>query len=106
LNAVTAPTFRYDIFIAGDLSEAKRVCARYCFEEGLCVTVEPTTYVYTGGREEGVRIGLINYPRFPIADDVLGETARRLADTLLEALDQHSFTIVGPKETIWCSRRQ
>lgn len=106
MNAVTALTFRFDIFIAGDLAEAKRICARYCFEQGLCVTVEPTTYVYTGGREEGVRVGLINYPRFPATENELGETARRLADKLLEGLDQHSFTIVGPKETIWCSRRQ
>lgn len=106
MNAVFAPSFRYDIFIAGDLAEAKRICARYCFEHGLCVTVESTTYVYTGGREEGVRVGLINYPRFPVTENELGETARRLADVLLEGLDQQSFTITGPKETIWCSRRQ
>lgn len=105
MNAATAPTFRFDIFIAGDIAEAKRICARYCFDHGLCATVEPVSFVYTGGTEEGARIGLINYPRFPVAENELGATARALAEALMEGLCQHSFSIVGPKETIWCSRR-
>lgn len=99
-----APTIRFDIFIAGDIAQAKQVCREFCME-GLCVTVEPVDFIYTGGQETGVRVGLINYPRFPSSIDVLGVKARRLGDMLMERLCQHSFSIEGPGETIWVSRR-
>lgn len=101
----TAPTIRYDIFIAGDVEQAKQVCREYCFEVGLCVTVEPVTYIYTGGEETGVRIGLINYPRFPSTSEAIGETAHKLADKLMRHMCQQSYSIVGPDETNWFSRR-
>lgn len=53
------------IYMAGDISTAQRVCQTYVNEVGLCITIEPTTYVYTGGAEEGFVVGLINYPLFP-----------------------------------------
>lgn len=98
-------TTRFDIFMAGDITQAKKVCREYCFSIGLCVTVDPTTYIYTGGEEEGFRVGLINYPRFPSTKEALGETARDLAQCLLIQLCQHSYSIVGPDETEWFSRR-
>jgi hypothetical protein len=100
-----APTIRFEVFIAGDFSRAKQTCREYCFAVGLCVTVEPTTYVYTGGEEQGVRVGLINYPRFPVEHDVLQGHARDLAQRLMVDLCQHSYSIVGPTETEWFSRR-
>jgi hypothetical protein len=99
------PTTRFDIFIAGDLAQAKQACREYCFAVGLCVTVEPVTYIYTGGEEEGVRVGLINYPRFPADKATIRAKAKELADKLLERLCQHSYSIVGPDETEWFSRR-
>ncbi len=101
----TASTIRFDIFIAGDLAQAKQVCREHCFAVGLCVTVEPVTYIYTGGEEAGVRVGLINYPRFPSSPDELGDKARALAALLMERLCQHSYSIVGPETTEWYSRR-
>lgn len=101
----TAPTIRFDIFIAGDLATAKRTCRSYCFGVGLCVTVEPVTYIYTGGEEEGVRVGIINYPRFPSDAEKLRLRARELAHQLMHDLYQHSYSIVGPDETEWFSRR-
>lgn len=102
---ITAPTIRFDIFIAGDIDQAKQVCREHCFEVGLCVTVEPLAYIYTGGEEVGVRVGLINYPRFPSTEDDLSAKATALAQKLMERLCQHSYSIVGPKETVWFSRR-
>lgn len=101
----SAPTIRVDIFIAGDIQQAKQVCREYCMEVGACVTVEPVDYIYTGGEEAGVRIGFINYPRFPT--DVYGikDKAGELARRLMERLCQHSYSIVGPEETTWYSRR-
>lgn len=101
----TAPNIRYDIFIAGDVDQAKQVCREYCFEVGLCVTVEPVTYIYTGGEEAGVRVGLINYPRFPSTAEAIGETAHKLAVRLMHRMYQQSYSIVGPDETNWFSRR-
>lgn len=101
----SVPTIRIEIFIAGDIAQAKQVCREFCFDVGLCVTVEPTTFIYTGGEEEGVRVGLINYPRFPTDAETIGARAKALADLLLKRLCQHSYSIVGPETTQWFSRR-
>ncbi|WP_441252655.1 hypothetical protein AB8A28_24745 [Tardiphaga sp. 71_E8_N1_1] len=98
-------TYQATIFIAGDHAQALRACRSYCDEIGLCVTVEPTTYVYTGGAEAGVRIGLINYPRFPSTPKSIFDRAETLARTLLESLDQQSVSIVATGKTVWLSRR-
>lgn len=101
----TAPTIRFDIFIAGDLEQAKQACREFCFEIGLCVTVEPVSYIYTGGEESGVRVGLINYPRFPGTSGALKERADGLAQMLMRRLCQQSYSIVGADTTEWFSRR-
>lgn len=101
----TATTIRVDIFIAGDLEQAKQVCREWCMEVGACVTVEAVSYIYTGGEEAGVRVGFINYPRFPSDADTIFNRASGLADRLLVRLCQHSYSIVGPEKTTWYSRR-
>lgn len=99
------PTIRFDIFMAGDILQAKQVCREYCFAVGLCVTVEAVDYIYTGGEEAGFRVGLINYPRFPSTLNELRQRASELADLLMKKLCQHSYSIVGTSETEWFSRR-
>lgn len=101
----TEPTFRFDIFIGGDLAEAKQVCREHCMAVGLCVTVEPVAYIYTGGEETGVRVGLINYPRFPTTIEALERQALDLAEKLRTRLCQHSFTVVGPEQSHWFTTR-
>lgn len=103
---ISTPTIRFDIYMAGDLAQARQVCREYCFEVGLCVHFEPVDFIYTGGEEAGFKVGLINYPRFPTEEDLLAATAEALAQRLMEHLCQHSFCIVGPSETTWFSRRQ
>ena len=100
-----AETIRFDIFMAGDIAQAKQVCREYCFAVGLCVTVEPVDFIYTGGEESGFRVGLINYPRFPSDETTLRAKAAALADQLMNRLYQHSYSIIGPRETEWFSRR-
>lgn len=106
IMSIMSKTIRFDIFIAGDIAQAKHVCREYCYDAGLCVTVEPVTYIYTGGEEAGVRIGLINYPRFPNTEAELASNAKSLADLLLHRLSQHSYSIVGPENTEFFSRRK
>lgn len=101
----TQPTFTAIIYIAGDLAVARQICREFCMR-GLCVTVEPTEFIYTGGAETGVRIGLVNYPRFPSEPADLLIEARQLADDLRQGLSQHSWLIVTPNETIWNSLRK
>ena len=105
MQNVTAPTYPVSIFIAGNAAQAREICRAFCFGVGLCVTVTPTEYIYTGGQEAGVVIGLINYPRFPNDPDNLLTLARQLADDLMHGLHQHSYTIQTPTETFWHSRR-
>lgn len=102
----TAPTIRTEIFIAGDYHQAKQVCREWCMEVGACVTVEQVDYIYTGGEESGVRIGFINYPRFPSDADTIFNKAGELAARLMERLCQHSYTIVAPEFSVWASRRK
>jgi hypothetical protein len=61
---ITAASYPVSVFMAGDIAAAVDYARQYCDEHGLCVTVTPTIYVYTGGQEVGLAVGLINYPRF------------------------------------------
>jgi hypothetical protein len=102
----TAPTYTATIYMAGDIEQAKQVCRQFCCAVGLCVTIEPTTYIYTGGEERGFRVGLLNYPRFPAEPALILDRARELARNLLDVLCQHSYSIVTSAETEWFSRRE
>lgn len=101
----TASTFWARIYIAGDLSMIKQVCREHCMQVGLCITVEASAYIYTGGEESGAVIGLINYPRFPSTEDEIYNKARELGEKLMERCCQHSFSIMTPTDTFWFSRR-
>lgn len=98
-------TYTAAIYVAGPQAEAERICRRFCLE-GLCVTVEPVEFIYTGGAETGVRVGLINYPRFPAEPDKIFDTAEHLAVSLMNQLYQHSASIVATDKTVWLSRRE
>lgn len=95
------PTYTIDIFIAGDAADARRICRERCMSLGLCVTVTPTEFIYTGGQESGVRVGLVNYPRFPSTPEKLWETATWLAEALRIGLHQWSYLLVAPDRTVW-----
>jgi hypothetical protein len=101
----TAPSYPVSIFIAGDAAAAQVICRDFCDEEGLCVTVTPTTYVYTGGEEVGVIVGLINYPRFPSELASILMAAKMLAFELMHKLEQESVSVQTPDETHWFSIR-
>ncbi|QNH71483.1 hypothetical protein PP938_gp219 [Rhizobium phage AF3] len=99
------PTMWYEICMAGDISHAKQLVRRYCFEVGLCVTIDPTTYIYTGGEEEGFKIRLIHYPRFPTGRMEIRMKATELGIRLARELAQTSFSVVGDDNTYWYTRR-
>lgn len=88
------------------LGFVSRICSEYVNEEGLCITLTPTEYIYSNSHEKGyagesgAMIGLINYPRFPTEPEKIKEKALELARILKEALDQHRVTVMFPDETI------
>jgi len=96
---------QYEIFMAGDLAQAKQVCREYC-RVGFCVTTEPCDYIYTGGEEAGFRIGIRNYPRFPSDPEALQRHAFQLAELLRQRLWQNSYMVVGPEQTWWNTTRE
>lgn len=97
-------TFRADIFIGGSRSAATEACREFCLR-GLCVSIAAADFVFTGGLESGVRVGLINYPRFPSSRDKLMQIARELAEFLIVRLHQSSCVVVSDDLTLWFSRR-
>jgi hypothetical protein len=99
-------SYPVSIFMAGDCEAARAVCREHCDQVGLCVTVTPTTYVYTGGEEAGFIVGLINYPRFPSASKDIWYRAEALAFHLRAQLGQESFTLQAPDKTVWFSWRE
>jgi len=102
---ITAPTWTVSIYLAGDIDVAKQVCREECFRAGLCVTVEPCEYIYTGGQETGYRVGLVNYPRFPATAESITTRALALASVLMLRTYQLSVLVVTPTETHWLTRR-
>jgi hypothetical protein len=101
----TVPSFNVNIHMAGDINAAALIIQRYAAEIGLCVTLMPQSFIYTGGREEGFRVGFINYPRFPKEPGEIVARAHDLARNLRVQLGQQSYSIVTPVETTWVSTR-
>lgn len=104
----TTETISYpvQIWIAGDVERAHQSCREFCDSVGLCVTVTPTDYIYTGGIEGGVVIGLINYGRFPSEPREIFARAKELAIKLIADLGQESASIQASDKTLWISFRE
>lgn len=105
----TVPTWQAQLFLGLrigytdeilSVDKVYRVCQEYVDEISWCVTVTPTKFIYKGGHEPGVIIGVINYPRFPNSHSFLREHITRLAKRLLAELKQFRVSVVFPEETI------
>lgn len=105
MRKLNCPTYWARIYISGPIEVAKQIIREDCLREGLCVTIESTTYVYTGGEEIGYVVGLNNYPRFSTTEHELDSRAEDLALKLLQGTHQHSCMIQTPEQTKWISRR-
>lgn len=89
----------FDTGVAHSLTEAHEICDKFC-DIGLCVTLTPTQFIYTGGGESGCIVGLINYPRFPTEEKFILMKALDLAKIFLYKFRQQRISIVTPEETI------
>jgi hypothetical protein len=78
---------------------AEDICQEYCNKLGMCVTVENLEFIYTNGRERGVRVGIINYPRFPKTKEEIIKIALVLGNQLKEAFSQYRVSVLTPEST-------
>jgi hypothetical protein len=101
----TETTYWVKIYISGPIETAKQIIRQDCLREGLCVTIEPTLFIYKGGEEFGYMVGLINYPRFPATEEDIWNRAADLAMKLLEGTYQESVLIMSPDKTQWVTKR-
>lgn len=106
MQSKSVPTFWIKLYLSGPIEIAKQTIRAECLREGLCVTIEPTTFIYTGGEEAGYVVGLINYPRFPLEPEVLVARARDLMEKLLDSTCQLSALMMTPTTTEWITKRE
>ena len=100
-NENITETFTAEIFVGlkegydgeqHSIEELKDVLQTIC-NEGFCVSVIPCSYIYKDGREEGAKVTLINYPRFPSEPDVMKEKALDIATELKNHFKQYRVSI-------------
>jgi hypothetical protein len=100
-ESMILPTYQIKIYLSGPIEVAKQVIREHLLERPLCVTIEPTTFIYVGGEETGYVVGLLNYPRFPVPPNELNVRASILAEILIKKTFQRSALIVRPEDTTW-----
>lgn len=83
---------------------AETIVQEYVNQVGQCFSVTRTEYIYSNGREPGVIVGLIHYPRFPAGQDKLKQQTLELAKRLLIGLKQYKVTVAFTDGTIMLSR--
>jgi len=94
-------TYAVTVYLACDPANAKAWLRRECYESGMCVTVTPTSFLYTGGEEVGVAIGFVNYPRYPADPPAIFARALRIARELVVECCQKSALVVATDRTEW-----
>jgi hypothetical protein len=81
------------------MEELKGICKEYVDNVKLCVTLNPTGFIYVNGDEPGAMIGLIQYPRFVITEKEIKEKAIELARIIMVAFKQFRCTVVTNDKT-------
>jgi hypothetical protein len=95
---------RYDGKIS-TFDEAEIFIQNWIDNISWCVTVTRTEYMYKNGREPGLIIGFINYPRFPATPTRIKQLALELAEKLMLKFEQFRVTVACPSDTIMLSNR-
>ena len=101
-------TFNVNIYVGfregyGDqlhtYNEAEQILQEYCDDIPYCVSMTPTKFIYDGSNEEGIIIGLINYPRFPSTREDVTNKAFEIAEIFLKKFNQNRISIVCSDQT-------
>ena len=78
---------------------AEKICQQYINEVKWCISITKTKYIYVDGNENGIIVGIIYYPRFPLSNKQLKNRTINLANLLMEQLNQNRVTIVFNNST-------
>ncbi len=113
MGIIEGKTFQADIYVGfydtqrqrmvGSISKTREVCQKYCDDISYCVSIVPVHFVYSKGNEEGAKITLINYLRFPVQDTQIIIHAKNLAKKLMVTFNQMRVSIVTSTGTIMLS---
>lgn len=106
METKVSPTYWAHIYMSGPIEVAKQVIRQECMRAGWCVTIDPTTFIYTGGEEAGFVVGMINYPRFPAENAVSEARAMALMNALLDATHQWSALLVTAEHSTYITKRE
>lgn len=104
LHLIYCDAYEARIWIAGPFDRLLDVLAEAALD-GACYSVERTVFVYTGGREDGATVRIINYGRFPKTKPEMWAAALKLAKHLIVALHQGSCTVQDDTSSAFISRR-
>ena len=74
--------------------QVEEICQKYVNKTKWCVSVTKTRYIYPNGAEDGVIVGIIYYPRFPLNNFILKKRTLELATCLMKELNQKRVTIM------------
>jgi hypothetical protein len=94
------------VYVGGDLQASEMACRKLAFPSGMCVTIKPVKYIFAGSTEDGVQIGLIQYPPFPENETDMLDKAIKIGREVAETNHQWSYSIVTPTENLFFSRRR
>lgn len=105
MKEATSSTYWVRIYIAGPIEVAKQVIRKQAKQQGMCVTIDPTDYIYSGGEEAGYVVQFISYPKFPKSQSDIWADALALANLLKDETGQDSYTMMDPLRTYWMTDR-
>jgi hypothetical protein len=66
----------------------------------LSVCISECEIVFSGQIEPHLKLSMINYPKFPLKEQVLKGTIERLVTDLMKEFDQNRMVIEFPDETV------
>lgn len=89
-----------DTGIVHSISECEEVCQHNLDTVGECVTMKPVKFIYKNGKEDGVEVGFIQYPRFPKDISVIRSRAIELGKLLQLKCSQYRVMINMPNEVV------
>jgi hypothetical protein len=92
-----------DTGVVQSVDEIHSIAQSYCNREGDCITISNTDFIYKNGGETGVAIGFIQYPRFIRDEDDILDRALRLAEKIMNRMQQYRVTVVCSDETYMLS---
>lgn len=82
------------------VDEVRQWLQNYCNEVKAGLTLTPTEFIYVNGKEPGVIVGLIQYPRFTEPTEFIQKKAFDIAKGLMGLCHQERISIVFPEETV------